>query len=40
MIINDLAVALMATGDEAGAKEMLSLIGQEGLIDTIKKATL
>ncbi len=36
MIINDLAVALMATGAEAEARIVLEKIGQEHLIDTMK----
>ena len=38
MIINDLAVALMATGAEAEARSVLKKIGQEHLIDTMKRA--
>jgi Flp pilus assembly protein TadD len=36
MIINDLAVALMTTGAEDEARTVLSKIGQESLVDTIK----
>lgn len=38
MIINDLAVALMATGAEAEARTVLQKIGQEHLIDTMREA--
>ena len=38
MIINDLAVALMATGAETEARSVLQKIGQEHLIDTMKGA--
>lgn len=36
MIINDLAVALMATGAEDEARSVLQKIGQESLIDTMR----
>ncbi len=36
MIINDLAVALMATGSEDEARAVLQKIGQESLIDSMK----
>lgn len=38
MIINDLAVALMATGAEMEARNLLQKIGQEALLDSMKNA--
>lgn len=40
MIINDLAVALMATGAEEEARTVLQKIGQESLVDTMKNTLL
>jgi hypothetical protein len=40
MIINDLAVALMATGAEDEARTVLQKIGQESLVDTMKNTLL
>lgn len=36
MIINDLAVALIALGDEQGAREILATLGEADLVDIIK----
>ncbi len=40
MIINDLAVALIAAGRDEEAREILSWLGQADLVDAIKTATL
>ncbi len=39
MIINDLAVALIAAGKDDEAREILSWLGQSDLVDAIKAAT-
>jgi Flp pilus assembly protein TadD len=40
MIINDLAVALIALGKEEEAREVLAKLGQPDLFDTIKGVSL
>jgi hypothetical protein len=40
MIINDLSVALIATGQEDEAREILAKLGQPELFDIVKGAPL